>query len=96
MFARISTYKTSPDTVREAPTDDIIARVLQLPGCKGIYYLKGKETNKALSITLWDAEEALVATRQDATKIREETSQADKTQIVSVEEFEVTAENLKQ
>jgi heme-degrading monooxygenase HmoA len=68
--------------------------VLQLPGCKGIYYLNGKETNKALSITLWDTEEGMVATRQDATKIREETSEADNTQIVSVEEFEVTVNSL--
>ncbi|GAC1606454.1 MAG: hypothetical protein NVS3B6_19610 [Pseudarthrobacter sp.] len=94
MFARISTYKTSPDTLRDAPAEDVITKVLQLPGCKGIYYLNGKETNKALSITLWDTEEAMVATRQDATKIREETSEADKTQIISVEEFEVTANSL--
>jgi heme-degrading monooxygenase HmoA len=94
MFARISTYKTSPDTLRNAPADDIIARVLQLPGCKGIYYLNSKESDKALSITLWDTEESMVATRQDATRIREETSEADKTHIVSVEEFEVTANSL--
>ena len=68
--------------------------MLQVPGCKGIYYLNGKETAKAVSITLWDTEEAMVASRQEANKIREESSEADKTQIVTVEEFEVTVNTL--
>jgi len=95
MFARISTYKTGPDTRRDNPSDDVVNSVLELPGCKGVYYLNGKETDNALSITLWDTEEAMVASRQAASRIREESSQADRTQIVSVEEFEVTASSLK-
>ncbi|MEV4990322.1 hypothetical protein [Pseudarthrobacter sp. LMD1-1-1.1] len=95
MFARISTYKTGPDTRRDNPSDEVVDSVLQLPGCKGIYYLNGKDTENALSITLWDTQEAMVASRQAASRIREESSQSDKTQIVSVEEFEVTASNLK-
>ncbi|MEW1805453.1 hypothetical protein [Pseudarthrobacter sp. NPDC080039] len=95
MFARISTYKTGPDTRRDNPTDDVVNSVLQLPGCKGVYYLNGTETDNALSITLWDTEDAMLASRQAATRIREESSQADRTQIVAVEEFEVMASSLK-
>jgi len=95
MFARISTYKTGPDTRTDNRTDDVVNSVLELPGCKGVYYLNGKDTDNALSITLWDTEEAMVASRQAASRIREESSQADRTQIVSVEEFEVMASSLK-
>ncbi|UTT70603.1 hypothetical protein NMQ03_05550 [Arthrobacter sp. DNA4] len=95
MFARISTYKTGPETRRDNPSDDVVNSVLQLPGCRGVYYLNGKGTDNALSITLWDTEDAMVASRQAASRIREESSQADRTEIVSVEEFEVTASSLK-
>ncbi|MDP9986674.1 hypothetical protein LFT44_05090 [Arthrobacter sp. FW306-05-C] len=95
MFARISTYRTGPET-RPDNTGNVVDRVLQIPGCKGVYYLNGTGTDKALSITLWDTEEAMVASRQDATRIREESSEADRTEIVSVEEFEVAASSLQQ
>ncbi|MDE8588322.1 hypothetical protein [Arthrobacter sp. NQ4] len=95
MFARISTYKTGPDTRTDNPTDVVVNSVLELPGCKGVYYLNGTETDNAISITLWDTEDAMLASRQAATRIREESSQADGTQIVSVEEFEVMASSLK-
>ena len=95
MFARVSTYKIGPETTADAPADDIVKRVLEVPGCRGIYYLNGRETDKALSITLWDTEEAMVESRETANKIRTETSDAQKTQILEVEEFEVTTSNLK-
>lgn len=68
--------------------------MLQIPGCKGIYYLNGKETDKAISITLWDTEEAMTESRQEANKIRKENSEAERTQIVAVEVFEVTVSSL--
>ncbi|MGN7198654.1 hypothetical protein [Arthrobacter sp. SAFR-044] len=95
MFARISTYRTGPETRADNP-GDVVDAVLQIPGCKGVYYLNGTGTDKALSITLWETEEAMVASRRDATRIREESSRADRTEIVSVEEFEVTASSLHQ
>lgn len=95
MFARVSTYKTGPETVSDAPSQEIVDKVLQLPGNKGIYYLAGNGTDKAISITLWDTEEAMTQSRQEANKIRQETSEADKTQIESVEEFKVTLSSLK-
>jgi len=95
MFARVSTYKTGPDTVSDAPSEDIIRRALEMPGCLGIYYLNGKENGKDLSITLWESEEAMTESREAANKIRTEASTAEKTQILAVEEFAVTVSNLK-
>ncbi len=56
MFARVSTYKTGPETVSDTPSQEIVDRVLQIPGNKGIYYLAGKDIDKAISITLLDTE----------------------------------------
>ena len=93
MFARVSTYQPGPDSTG-APSEDTVNRVLQLPGCRGIYYLLGKD-NKSLSITLWDDEEALAGSEQAADRIRSETSAEQHMQILSVEEFEVLTRHLK-
>lgn len=95
MFARVSTYKTGPETVSDVPPQELVDRVLQIPGNKGIYYLSGNGIDKAISITLWDTEEAMTESREEANKIRKEASEADRTPIVEVEEFEVTINSLK-
>lgn len=93
MFARVSTYQPGPDSTG-APSEDTVNRVLQLPGCLGIYYLLGKD-NKSLSITLWDDEAALSGSEDAATKIRTETSAEQHMQVLGVEEFEVLTDRLK-
>ncbi|MEX1079415.1 MAG: hypothetical protein WED09_09945 [Homoserinimonas sp.] len=95
MFARVSTYKTGPDTTSDAPSEDIVRRALEMPGCLGIYYLNGEEFGKDLSITLWQSEEAMIESREAANRIREEASAAERTQILAVEEYKVTASSLK-
>ena len=93
MFARVSTYQPGPDSTG-APSEDTVNRVLQLPGCLGIYYLLGKD-NKSLSITLWDDEATLSGSEDAATKIRTETSAEQHMQVLGVEEFEVLTDRLK-
>jgi len=93
MFARVSTYQPGPDS-SGAPSEDTVNRVLQLPGCLGIYYLLGKD-NKSLSITLWEDAAALAGSEEAATKIRTETSAEQHLQILGVQEFEVLTSQLK-
>lgn len=96
MFARVSTYETGPETVSDTPSEEMIKMVHEIPGFRGVYYLHGKGTGKDLSITLWDSEESMTASRETANRIRTETSTAQGTQILAVEEFEVTASSLKE
>lgn len=93
MFARVSTYRPGPESTG-APSEETINKVLNMPGCKGIYYLFGKD-NKSLSVTLWDDENALAGSQQAADRIRSETSAEQHMQILSVEEFEVLTRELK-
>lgn len=74
----------------------MIKMVHEIPGFRGVYYLHGKGTGKDLSITLWDSEESMTASRETANRIRTETSTAQGTQILAVEEFEVTVSSLKE
>lgn len=93
MFARVSTYHPAPDTTG-APSEETVQLVLGLPGCKGIYYLLGKD-NQSLSITLWEDEEALAGSQEAANRIRTETSAEKHMEILGVEEFEVLTQQLK-
>jgi hypothetical protein len=93
MFARVSTYRPGPDSTG-APSEDTVNRVLELPGCLGIYYLLGKD-GKSLSITLWEDEAALAGSQQATSKIRSETSAEQHMQILGVEEFEVLTRQLR-
>ncbi len=94
MFARVSTYRTGPETISDTPSEDSISRVHEIPGFRGLYYLHGKESGKDLSITLWDSEESMIASRETANRIRTETAAAERVQILAVEEFEVTTSSL--
>ncbi|SDK87930.1 hypothetical protein SAMN05216282_11631 [Cryobacterium psychrotolerans] len=96
MFARVSTYETSPESrLDEASTKEITDRVLALPGNRGIYFLTSTEPGKALSITLWDSADSLSASQQAANTIRADASSEQAMRIVGVEEFEVSASSLK-
>ncbi|MBT2519633.1 hypothetical protein J7E80_01265 [Arthrobacter sp. ISL-28] len=94
MFARVSTYRTSPESSTEGPSEDILKQLFEIPGCKGAYFLNGTGSDKALSITLWDSEETLTASQQAANKLRSATSEEQKIEILEVEEFKVTASRL--
>lgn len=92
MFARVSTYRPAPNSTG-APSEETVSQVLGLPGCRGIYYLLGKE-NTSLSITLWDNEDALAGSRQVADRIRSKTSAEQHMEVLRVDEFDVLTQHL--
>ena len=94
MFARVSTYRTNPESATEGPSEDILRKLFEIPGCKGAFFLNGTGSDKALSITLWDSEETLKASQQTANKLRSATSEEQKIEILEVEEFKVTSSRL--
>lgn len=94
MFARVSTYRPAPDSTGE-PSEETVQQVLGLPGCRGIYYLLGKEKT-SLSLTLWDDEDALARSRPAAERIRVETAAEQHMEILDVDEFEVLTQRLQE
>jgi len=92
MYARVCTYRTEPGTTG-APTEETVKRVLDLPGCRGLQYLKG-QGDRSLSITLWETEEAMAASHQPADQIRAETTREQHMQVLDVEEYEILTNRL--
>jgi hypothetical protein len=93
MFARVSTYRGNQDTT-SGPPEDLVKRVLELPGCRGFYFMNGKGNGKSLSIALYDTEENLAASKEMANALRSEASNTLTLEILEVEEYEVATDEL--
>ena len=93
MFARVSTYRGSQDASSGLP-QDLVKRVLELPGCRGFYFMNGKGNGKSLSIALYDTEENLTASTEMANSLRSEASNSLTLEILEVEEYEVATAEL--
>ena len=90
MFARVSTFAGSPDQVDESireGREQIVPAVRQIPGCKGLLYLVDRTTGKAMSVTLWETEEAMRMSEQAADQIRGESVQVERYEVAIDEPF---------
>ncbi|MFD9405834.1 hypothetical protein ACFWBN_02255 [Streptomyces sp. NPDC059989] len=98
MFARLSTYQGSPvppegDLTRNSA--EIVKQVQGVPGFRGVYYLVDRASGRAKTLTLWDDEQTMLASEEQAARIREEVAQREGQRIVSVERFEVGFSHLE-
>ena len=92
MFARVSTYQGSPQQIDEGldhARQSILPRVQEVDGFEGVYYLVDRQSGKALSITLWESEEAMRASEEEANKLRGESAEAAGATVGGVERYEV-------
>ena len=97
MYARMSTYAgTAEDFYRglEKVKSALIPRVQEMPGYKGALSLIDRSTGKSVSITLWDSQEALHASRQPTKQMRSEAAAMSPVEILSVEEYELALADL--
>ena len=98
MFARVSTYQGDPGQIDEGlnyARENILPRVQQVDGFEGVYYLVDRESGKALTITLWESEEALRASEEEANRLRSESAESASATIESVERYEVVISTLQ-
>jgi heme-degrading monooxygenase HmoA len=93
MHARVSTFTGPPEQYdagiakfREA----VVPQVQQIEGFRGVLGLVDRGSGKGYTITLWESEEALRASEEEANKIREQAAAASSAQITSVERYEVS------
>ena len=90
MFARVSTFAGSPDQLDESireGREQIVPAVRQIRGCKGLLYLVDRTTGKAMSVTLWETEEAMRMSEQAADQIRGESVQVERYEVAIDEPF---------
>lgn len=90
MFARVSTYDGSPDKVEEGIQTVHEIFIQQEPGFKGAYFLVDRKSGRAMTITLWESEEAVRDTTGVANPLRSRIAQSlGVTQEPMVEIYEV-------
>lgn len=94
MFARTSTWSGSPEALQkwvDNASTKVKGFVEGLPGNAGVAFLVDRERGTALTLTLWDSEEAAAATDQFAEQSRAATVAATGTELVARGSYEVVA-----
>ena len=96
MFARVSTYKETHESIAAglARSSDVTEKVEGLPGFKGVYYLIDRDAGQSISVTLWETEQAMLDTVEQANQIRSDETEARGGQIVDVTHYEVALAHL--
>jgi heme-degrading monooxygenase HmoA len=88
----VSTYQGSPQQIDEGldhARQNILPRVRAVDGFEGVYYLVDRQSGRALSITLWESEEAMRASEEEANRLRGESAEAAGATVEGVERYEV-------
>jgi heme-degrading monooxygenase HmoA len=92
MFARTSTWSGSPQALQKW-ADNALTKVKGfvegLPGNEGVMFLVDRDGATALTLTLWDSEDAAAATDQFAEQSRAATVAATGTELVARGSYEV-------
>jgi heme-degrading monooxygenase HmoA len=93
MLARVSTYEGPSHRMEEGINyvrERILPAARNIAGFSGILLLADRETGKALSITLWESEQSLRDSEEEAARLRRETAEAGGETIAGVERYEVS------
>jgi heme-degrading monooxygenase HmoA len=91
MFVRLSTYRLP----QERRADSIAAfrgavdEISKLDGLAEAFFLVSDESDRAVTITVWDSHEAMTASRVRASRLRSDAAGAVGRSVESTEEFKV-------
>lgn len=90
MYARATTLRASPGDVQQQIDhyQEGIQSVREISGNRGAFLLVDRSAGKAISVTLWESDEAMQASRKRADELRQ---QAQESPGESVDEYEVAA-----
>jgi heme-degrading monooxygenase HmoA len=92
MYARVSKLEGSPEQVDELEriaAEWIAPSLTQMEGFRGILALASRQSGEVQLVTLWESEEALRQSEEDAYQLRDATAQAVNGEIAGVERYEV-------
>ena len=92
MYARVSKLEGSPEQVDELEriaAEWIAPSLTQIEGFRGILALASRQSGEVQLVTLWESEEALRQSEEDADQLRDATAQAVDGEIARVERYEV-------
>ena len=88
MYARVSTYRGDGDRLLEG-FSDVTEPLTAIDGFSHAYFMVDRESGKGMSITIWESEEALLASAAKADELREKGAAAGGAEIESVQHYEI-------
>ena len=88
MHARVSRYSGDAELLR-AGFEAVSTELKQLQGFAQALFLADAKASRAMSITLWDSEEAMAASAERAHRMRTRATEPASATIDSVESYEV-------
>lgn len=91
MFARVAVYEVPGHRVEEAVESfrEAIDQIRDMGGLNEVYVLLSPESDRALTLSLWERQEAMEASRVTASRLRNEAANAVEGSVQSVVEYEV-------
>jgi hypothetical protein len=93
MFARASSWTGSSEALQkwEDHVDDVAAMIRALPGVAGAMFFIDRSAGKAMTLTLWENEEAALVSDQHAEASRAATIAATGVDLLARARYEVVA-----
>lgn len=89
MFARVSTYRAADADKLLEGFQGVTGPLEQIDGFSHAYFLVDRDSGKAMSITVWESEQALSASAAKADELRSQGSETGGGSIESVEQYEI-------
>ena len=89
MFARVSTYRAGDADKLLEGFEGVTSALEQIDGFSHAYFLVDRGSGKAMSMTVWDSDEALSASAAKADELRKQGTEAGGGSIESVEHYEI-------
>lgn len=96
MHARVSRFGGSGETGASRPSlDDVLPTLRSMDGFRGLISLVDEAGGDAMTITLWESEDAMRATEAKADEMRRQIADTAGDEIRGVERYEVEALHLE-
>lgn len=91
MFARVTTIQGSAEDIEVgiAQYREALSQFRQIDGNKGAFLFVDRSSGQAIGTTLWDSEQAIADSREQATQLRQRAVDEAGAEVQSVEEYEV-------
>ncbi len=92
MYARVNTFEGKADRVDDGirhVRERVHAQAQRIDGYKGAILLVDRESGKTIGITLWESQEKMLASEEEAARIRNEATEAMQSGKPTVERYEV-------
>jgi hypothetical protein len=92
MHARVSTYRGRSEQIDEGirrVREDLLPRVQELDGYRGVYLLVDRRSGKSMTVTLWGGEQAMRDSEEAASRLRGDHAEVTGATVGEVERYEV-------